>query len=159
MGKSEQVTSYQKLHASTIIERMRWIQQMLSNLQALPQESYDEFAIDHRTSAAAESYLRRGLEALFDLGRHILAKGFSLAPEGYLEVAHELLTVGILTPEESSQLHIIAEFLYRMVYDTCDVEPQELYEFCTKELDRIVQITDTIKIWINEHPDRVDQSI
>lgn len=28
--------------------------------------------------AAGESFLRRGLEALFDLGRHVLAKGFDV---------------------------------------------------------------------------------
>ncbi len=29
---------------------------------------------DRRNPAAAESYLRRSLEAIFDIGRHILAK-------------------------------------------------------------------------------------
>jgi len=32
---------------------------------------------DPRNVASAESYLRRGLEALLDLGRHLLAKGFA----------------------------------------------------------------------------------
>jgi hypothetical protein len=36
---------------------------------------------------AAESYLRRAVEVLLDMGRHILAKEFALAVSEYKEIA------------------------------------------------------------------------
>jgi len=63
---------------------------MLDGIRNLPMSSYDQFTSDPRTPAAAESYLRRALEALLDLGRHVLAKGFTMAPAEYKEVTDEL---------------------------------------------------------------------
>lgn len=59
-----------------IADRLGWIESMVESLRMLPLESKQAFFADRRNVAAAESYLRRGLEALLDLGPHILAKGF-----------------------------------------------------------------------------------
>jgi hypothetical protein len=50
---------------------------MLHEIRALTLESKSVFMQDSRKIWAAESCLRRSLEALFDLGRHIAAKGFA----------------------------------------------------------------------------------
>jgi tight adherence protein B len=42
---------------------------MIEGIRNLPLASYDEFQSDARTPAAAESHLRRALEALLDLGK------------------------------------------------------------------------------------------
>ena len=68
-----------KLRAKVVLERLRWVRQMTLSIQNLPLDTLAAFAADPRTPAAAESYLRRGLEALLDLGRHLLAKGFGQA--------------------------------------------------------------------------------
>ena len=64
------------LQARIINEKITWIGEMLASLRTLPLESYENFHPDPRNYAAAESYLRRALEGLLDLGRHILAKGY-----------------------------------------------------------------------------------
>ena len=63
-----------ELRAKVVLERMRWVRQMVQSIESLPLDTMAAFTADSRTPAAAESYLRRGLEALLDLGRHILAK-------------------------------------------------------------------------------------
>ena len=45
---------------------------------------------------AAESYLRRVLEAVLDLGRHILAKGLGEGTLEYKQVALALQRAGVL---------------------------------------------------------------
>ncbi len=42
--------------------------------KAVPLASLEAFLADPRDAAAAESYLRRAVEALLDLARHVLAK-------------------------------------------------------------------------------------
>lgn len=62
-----------------VAERTAWIRRMVEGIRRLPLESLETFLEDPRNAAAAESYLRRALEGLLDLGRHILAKGFGTA--------------------------------------------------------------------------------
>ena len=74
------------IRASIVTERVAWVRQMVSQARALPLASLEIFLEDSRNAGAAESYLRRGIEALLDIGRHILAKGFAIAVSEYLEI-------------------------------------------------------------------------
>lgn len=60
-----------KIRSAVVAERAAWIRKMVFAIQSLPLSSYAEFISDARNVAAAESYLRRALEALLDLGRHV----------------------------------------------------------------------------------------
>jgi hypothetical protein len=64
------------LSVRIVTARPAWVRTMVARVRALPLDTVEAFTADPRTPAAAESYLRRGLEALMDLGRHVLAKGF-----------------------------------------------------------------------------------
>lgn len=81
-----------RIRASVVSERAAWVRSMLQSIQDLPMDSYAQFASDPRNVAAAESFLRRSIEALLDLGRHILAKGFGYAVTEYIE---EILAIVI----------------------------------------------------------------
>jgi uncharacterized protein YutE (UPF0331/DUF86 family) len=61
-----------KLREKVITERTEWIDNMVAGVKRLQLGSYEEFIENPVTVAAAESYLRRALEALLDMGRHIL---------------------------------------------------------------------------------------
>ena len=89
-----------KLRKKVITERTEWINNMLAGLRSLPLQSYEEFTKSPNI-AAAESYLRRALEALLDLGRHILAKRFGKAVAEYKVIAAELETFGVLSSDSS----------------------------------------------------------
>jgi len=56
-----------------IADRLSWLETMLTEIERLPLESYDAFIAENRNVWAAESCLRRALEALLDLGRHVSA--------------------------------------------------------------------------------------
>ncbi len=59
-----------------VSDRLAWIRQMVGEMRGLPLADRDAFFGDRRNVWTAESCLRRALEALLDLGRHVLAKGF-----------------------------------------------------------------------------------
>lgn len=69
-----------------IRERLILVKEYLHRLKRLSQIPVEEF-VDSDSCAAAESYLRRSLEAIFDIGRHILAKG------GHIELAQEYKSI------------------------------------------------------------------
>ena len=76
-----------KISKRVVSDRLAWIDRMLGEIRSLPLGSQSAFMEDSRNIWAAESCLRRALEALFDLGRHIAAKGFGEAVTEYKEIA------------------------------------------------------------------------
>ena len=79
-----------KISKRVVSDRLAWVDRMLSEIRALPLESKPEFMGDTRNIWAAESCLRRALEALFDMGRHIAAKGFAEAVTEYKDICNHL---------------------------------------------------------------------
>lgn len=74
------------VNQTMIRQRLTLIKEYKHRLHRLAQISEKEF-IGSDNCAAAESYLRRTLEAIFDIGRHIVAKG------GYIELAQEYKSI------------------------------------------------------------------
>ena len=83
---------------------------MIEALQDLPIQNKEKFLASKHNVAAAESYLRRSLEALFDIGRHILTKRFGTPATEYKEIAKGLLEKNILQEEEAAILRKMAGF-------------------------------------------------
>jgi uncharacterized protein YutE (UPF0331/DUF86 family) len=72
------------------VDRLELINTLLREIRALPLRDQHTFFADRRNVWAAESCLRRSLEALFDLGHHILAKGYGQGVSEYKEIATRL---------------------------------------------------------------------
>ena len=72
---------------AVVADKIALIRRMLDGIRTLPLDDPAAFTADPQMTAAVDSYLRRALEALLDLARHVLAKGFGRAPAEYDEVA------------------------------------------------------------------------
>lgn len=146
------------IRAGIVAERVSWIRGMIRSIHELPMEGYKDFIQDPRNPAAAESYLRRGIEALLDLGRHILAKGFAIATTEYKDIGKELSAQGILTRDQAELLRRIAGYRNRMVHFYHEVDNQELYSLCTQNLNDLETLTDALLEWLRNHPDKLDEN-
>ena len=105
-----------KANRKIIADRLDFIPRMIADIRAFPLESLEQFAQDQRNFGAAESCLRRSLEALLDLGRHILLKVFGQAVTEYKKIADELELKGVLSHEHARKLRILAGYRNRMVH-------------------------------------------
>lgn len=141
-----------------VTEKIAIINRMLAEVRRLPTSDLDAFLEDHRTPAAAESYLRRALEALMDLGRHFLAKGFGVPVEEYANIAERLKEVGVLGSEESSLLRKMAGYRNRMVHFYDEITHEELYGIVTEHVDGFSRILGPITTWLRENPDKVRET-
>jgi uncharacterized protein YutE (UPF0331/DUF86 family) len=137
-----------KISDAVISDRALWVRRMVSSLKALPLQRKQEFLADPRNIAAAESYLRRTLEALFDIGRHILAKGFALPTSEYKEIAEGLHEKKILSLEEKELLKRMAGYRNRLVHFYHEVGPEELHEVCTLHSDEIIALLNILLKWL-----------
>jgi uncharacterized protein YutE (UPF0331/DUF86 family) len=147
------------LRARIVTARLSWVRDMTGRIRALPLATHDTFAADPRTPAAAESYLRRGLEALLDLGRHILAKGFGVSAAEYKEIAARLEEVGVLDAADRRTLTRLAGYRNRLVHFYDEISERELYEICTAGLGDVERISAAMAAWANGHPERFDQRL
>ncbi len=82
---------------------------------------------DPRNIAAAESYLRRALEALLDLGRHILAKGLGEGAVEYRQIALALRRAGVVDEAQGALLHDMAGYRNRLTHFYDEVTAAELF--------------------------------
>ena len=148
-----------KVSKRIIADRLHWIREMLEEIDSLPLNSLEAFASDKRNIWSAESCLRRSLEALMDLGRHILAKGYGHGVSEYKEIASMLEEVGVLTDRESAELRTLAGYRNRMVHFYHEISEKELFEICSSQLSDITNVAEAIKTWINNHSELTDGTI
>lgn len=148
-----------RLKETVVLDRIRWVQRMIQSIRDLPLQSWETFNADKHIAAAAESYLRRALEALLDLGRHILAKGFGVAPAEYKNIAIALGEKGVLNKKQTALFIKMAGYRNRLVHFYHEISRQELYEICSQRLGEIEAVLAAIQQWIDSHPEKIDPSL
>ena len=148
-----------KISEKVVTNRLAWIEEMVVGVRALPLTDFDAFVQDPRNVAAAESYLRRSLEALLDIGRHILAKAFGMAISEYKGIPQGLREVGVLSVEEAHLLREMAGYRNRLVHFYDQVSTEELYTICGEEIEDVLQIAYHLRDWMASHPEMVDQTL
>lgn len=140
-----------------VADKVALIRRLLSAVETLPLDDIDGFTRDPRMVAAGESYLRRTLEALLDIARHVLARGFARGPAEYAEVARQLGEVGVVPGQQAERLVLMARYRNRMVHVYDEITESELYELLTQRLGDVEEVIGAITAWMAEHPDRVSE--
>jgi len=148
-----------KISKGVVSERISFIREMMRCIQELPLDDMEKFLEDKRNAASAESYLRRALEALLDLGRHILAKGFGYPVAEYKEIARGLLEKKVLNEREAELLTKMAGYRNRMTHFYHEITSEELYNICRDHLDEITLELDKLIEWLRENRDKIDEGI
>ncbi len=118
----------------------------LDQLKRLPKEQF----IENLNSAAAESFLRRSLEAVFDIGRHILAKSGQVELAGeYKSIASGLVKVGAVSKELGDTLIEMAGYRNRLVHLYHMVEAEELYYIVQNNTSDLIEFVRQINKFID----------
>lgn len=148
-----------KISKRVAVDRLDWVDRMIAEIRALPINDKKTFLADNRNVWAAESCLRRALEALFDLGRHILAKGFASGVGEYKEIAGILHQHGIFDEQQTELMITMAGYRNRMVHFYHEIQAEELYAICSKHLVEVEIIASAYRSWLMQHPDYLDDSL
>ena len=148
-----------RIRAATVLQKSTQVTAMLRGIEGLPLTTFEEFIADARNPAAAESYLRRALEGLLDLARHILAKASGQAPAEYKAVAAMSAESGLIAAERGALMMQIAGYRNRLVHFYDEISEQELYEICSSQLEDVRTVLEDLMDWVRTHPDLVDGTL
>ena len=127
----------EEINESVVSQRSVWVLEMIEALKELPLGNRAEFFKNKHNIAAAESYLRRSLEALFDIGRHILVKRFAYSAAEYKEIARGLSDKRVIAGNEAELMRKMAGYRNRMVHFYYKITQDELYEICLNHIEEL----------------------
>lgn len=128
-----------------VSDRLSLVAEHLDELRALPVAAVDEFCADRRNARAAEALLRRAIEALFDVARHLLAKSLGLGALEFREVARAAAQHGLIGNSElAARFQEIAGFRNRLTHHCEDVTPAELFGVVSSELGDLDRLADEL---------------
>lgn len=117
-----------KVRVTIVMQKSTLVDDMLRGLATLPLTSLEAFQSDARDAAAAESFFRRALEALLDLGRHVLAKRLGERALEYKQIALALRRAGVLDEARSDILLDMAGYRNRLTHFYDEVTTEELFD-------------------------------
>lgn len=117
-----------------IAERTNIIRSSVNRLTLLAKMSPEEFCGNEDAVDIAENRLRCALEALFDLGRHLLVKSGAGVPRDYHSVITMLRESKFLPEDYAAKITGMAGYRNRLIHDYNKVTPQELYQIIQTRL-------------------------
>lgn len=127
-------------------DRLQIVVTCLHDLRGIPHGSFDEFISDRRNPLASDAALRRALEALFDVARHLLAKGKGRAGLEYREVAFLAGEHGLIEdPELADRFHAMAGYRNRLTHHYEKVTELELFGIVSEHLGDIEAIAESLR--------------
>ena len=147
------------LSRRVIVERLAVLDRMVRQIQRLPLLDEDSFFADSRNVHTAESCLRRALESLFDIGRHILAKGLGIPAGAYRDVARQLAEQEVLNAGEEKILLQMAGYRNRLTHHYHEVSAAELHQVCVEDLADLASIRSAFQRWIRANPHKIDHPL
>ncbi len=148
-----------KISKRVFLDRLAWVDRMVGQIHALPLSDRAAFMADSRNVWTAESCLRRSLEAVFDAGRHILARAFGIGVSEYREIAEGLKEKGVLSAEQAGLMRTLAGYRNRLVHFYHEISAEELYQICAGQLGDVTSTRDALHAWFQQHQDMVDPSL
>jgi uncharacterized protein YutE (UPF0331/DUF86 family) len=142
------------LNTDRIIELLRFIETCVQELRPFAAMIKEEFLSDRKNPPFVESYLRRSLEAVFDIGRHILAKTYGFKEIEYKVIAKELGERKIISKELSDVLYTMAGYRNRMVHFYREITPEELYHITSNNLKDFDSFVREIAAFLRAYKER-----
>jgi len=141
------------LNIKLIEDRIGFINKAIVRLRTL--SSFEERTfLAGDTPATAESYLRRSLEAIFDIGRHIIAKTAGKAAVEYKEIAKALGENGVVSKRLAEKLVLMAGYRNRLIHFYHEVSDTELYLILRDHLNDVEEFVKEIKEFIKRYRTR-----
>lgn len=138
------------------------MRESLLELQQIAKISKEDFLRDKRNYAVAEHYLRRALEAVFDISGHIASRypmSPGKRPSTYKDLALFMGEKKIVeNPFSEKVLTAMAGYRNRLVHFYDEISPEELYTILHEKLPNIETFAEAV-VAVLKNPSRFGLSV
>ena len=110
------------------------IQENLEELKKLKEFKFEELSKNKRDLAACKYFIRSAIEAMIDIGSHIVAKELLGTPSTNVEIMLTLSNKGVLTEENLSTYVKMVKYRNRLTHFYQEVIPQEVFDILQNKL-------------------------
>lgn len=129
----------------TVILKLDEIQRSMDKLKQFKGMTLDEFRTGENF-AISEHYLRRALEAVFEIGSHILARLPGGKVSSYKDIAKKLGEHQIVSSEFARENLIkMAGYRNRLIHFYSEVTVEEMHQIIQNNLDNFDRFNESIK--------------
>lgn len=118
-----------------IKNKINIIKENLSELQKMREAPLQDLSKNARDLAAAKYFIRASIEAMIDIGSHIIAKNLLGAPSTNVEVMTTLANKDVISEENLEIYTKMVRYRNRLTHFYNEVSAQEIYEIIQKHLD------------------------
>lgn len=129
------------------------IPENLEKLEIIRAMGYEKFTSDFRNIDSALHRFRTSIQALVDIGGYIIASLGLRTPGTSGEVIDILLEHGLLNAEQRDRYISSIQFRNRIVHFYNNIDLKVLYQILQEELLDIRELSRTLILVIEEHPE------
>lgn len=123
------------LNRHLILERLDMLRNSVNRLNKFMELSAEAFLANPDNYAIAEHHLRRALECVLDIGRHIVVKKGLGRPRDYRSIIEILGQHQVLPPAFARSIMGMAGYRNPLVHGYAEVTGQEMYRIVTTRLE------------------------
>jgi len=124
-----------------IKERVRKLEEAVFQLKKLRHSEEKEFLADKTIQYAAMYVMIMGIEAICDIGNHILAKYFNRAAESYKDVILLLGEEGIIPKSFAKKSSKMTDFRNILIHLYLKVDERKVYENLKKAPEEFIKFS------------------
>ena len=117
-----------------ILDLIANVRKSLRRLREFSSMSPDDFRSDYDNFAVAEHHLRKVLETVLDIGRHIIARQGLGRPEDYTQIFEILGQEGVLPEDYVKRNRGLPGYRNRLVHIYHEVTSEEIFEIIQTKL-------------------------
>lgn len=133
------------INKHTVIVKLDEIHRSMEKLKQFKGMTLDEFK-SGENFAVSEHYLRRALEAVFEIGSHILARFPGGKASGYKDIAKKLGDHKIVSSEFAKETLIkMAGYRNRLIHFYSEVTVEEMHQIIQNNLQDFDRFSEFIK--------------
>jgi uncharacterized protein YutE (UPF0331/DUF86 family) len=123
------------LDEQVLAARLSALEEYLRLLGDIARTDLASFLNDPRTYGSAERFLQLAIEAVFDVGTHLIA-GLGLPrPSRYADILPTLADAGVIRRETAAELASTAGFRNVLVHDYTRIDRSRVHGFITSRLE------------------------
>jgi len=131
-----------------IRKRLGKLEQYLSILGRMRRYSYDEFVANPERYGSAERFLQLSIEALNDIGNHVVADEQLGEVNWQSDIPRLLLEHGYLTDELAESWMRMIGFRNVLVHDYLEIDHKIVHDVVANHLDELRGLMETFALWL-----------